>query len=121
MGRYATRRILQIIPLMLGISLIVFLIIQAAPGGPEGIMLQSGLMIDPQVIEAYRHRLGVDQPIYIQYFKWISAALSGDLGMSFTSARPVSGYDCGTPPRDSGTDDGFIHIGGVNCYSDGYL
>jgi peptide/nickel transport system permease protein len=89
MGRYATRRILQIIPLMLGISLIVFLIIQAAPGGPEGIMLQSGLMIDPQVIEAYRHRLGVDQPIYIQYFKWISAALSGDLGMSFASARPV--------------------------------
>jgi peptide/nickel transport system permease protein len=74
---------------MLGISLIVFLIIQAAPGGPEGIMLQSGLMIDPQVIEAYRHRLGVDQPIYIQYFKWISAALSGDLGMSFASARPV--------------------------------
>ena len=89
MGRYATRRFLQIIPLMLGISLIVFLIIQAAPGGPEGIMLQSGLMIDPQVIEAYRHRLGVDQPIYIQYFKWISAALSGDMGMSFTSSRPV--------------------------------
>jgi peptide/nickel transport system permease protein len=77
------------IPLMIGISLIVFLIIQAAPGGPEGMMLQSGLTVDPKVIEAYRHRLGVDQPIYIQYFRWISAALSGDLGISYTSTRPV--------------------------------
>ncbi len=90
MARYTIRRILQMIPLMLGISLILFLIIQAAPGGPEGIMLQSGMMIDPSVIEAYRHRLGVDQPIYIQYFKWIFAALSGDLGFSFQTSRPVA-------------------------------
>jgi peptide/nickel transport system permease protein len=48
------------------------------------------LTIDPKVIEAYRHRLGVDQPIYIQYFKWISTALSGDLGISYTSTRPVA-------------------------------
>lgn len=89
MGRYTTRRILQMIPLMIGISLIVFLIIQAAPGGPEGMMLQSGLTVDPSVIEAYRHRLGVDQPIYVQYFKWITAFLSGDLGISYTSTRPV--------------------------------
>lgn len=89
MGRYTIRRILQMIPLMLGISVILFIIIQAAPGGPEGMMLQSGLTIDPSVIEAYRHRLGVDQPIYIQYFKWISAALSGDLGISYQTTRPV--------------------------------
>jgi peptide/nickel transport system permease protein len=77
------------IPLLIGISLIVFLIIQAAPGGPEGMMLQSGLTVDPKVVEAYRHRLGVDQPVYVQYFKWISAAISGDLGISYTSTRPV--------------------------------
>ena len=87
MGKYITRRVLQMIPLMIGISLIVFLIIQAAPGGPENMMLQSGLTIDQRVIEAYRHRLGVDQPIYIQYFRWISAALSGDLGISYITAR----------------------------------
>jgi peptide/nickel transport system permease protein len=90
MGRYTIRRILQMIPLMLGISLILFLIIQAAPGGPEGIMYQSGMMIDPSVVAAYRHRLGVDQPIYIQYFKWITAALSGDLGYSFETSRSVA-------------------------------
>ena len=79
MGRYLVRRLLQMIPLLIGISLIVFLIIQAAPGGPEGMMLQSGLTVDPKVVEAYRHRLGVDQPVYVQYFKWISTAISGDL------------------------------------------
>jgi peptide/nickel transport system permease protein len=89
MGRYAIRRVIQMIPLLIGISLILFLIIQAAPGGPEGMMLQSGLTVDPKVIEAYRHRLGVDQPIYIQYFKWISAAISGNLGISFSTTRPV--------------------------------
>jgi peptide/nickel transport system permease protein len=89
MGRYTIRRILQMIPLMVGISLIIFLIIQAAPGGPEGMMLQSGLTVDPSVIEAYRHRLGVDQPIYVQYYKWITAFVSGDMGISYTSTRPV--------------------------------
>ena len=90
MGRYTIRRILQMFPLMVGISLVIFLIIQAAPGGPEQMMLQSGLTIDPSVIEAYRHRLGVDQPIHVQYFKWITAFLSGDMGISYSSTRPVS-------------------------------
>jgi len=90
MTRYIARRVLQMIPLMLGISVVLFLIIQAAPGGPEGMMLQSGLTIDPSVVEAYRRRLGVDQPVYVQYFKWLSAALSGDLGFSFQSSRPVA-------------------------------
>ncbi|HEX2979857.1 MAG TPA: ABC transporter permease [Anaerolineaceae bacterium] len=90
MGKYAIRRILQMIPLLIGISLVLFLVIQAAPGGPEQMMLQSGLTIDPAVIEAYRHRLGVDQPIYIQYFKWISSAVTGDLGISFATTRPVA-------------------------------
>ena len=98
MGRYAFRRVLQMIPLLIGISLILFLIIQAAPGGPEGMMLQSGLTVDPKVVEAYRHRLGVDQPIYIQYFKWISAAVSGDLGISYTSTQGVAGMLMGRLP-----------------------
>jgi peptide/nickel transport system permease protein len=77
------------IPLLLGISLVLFLIIQAAPGGPEGMMLQNGLTIDPKIVEAMRHRLGVDQPVYIQYFKWLGTMLSGDMGFSFSTARPV--------------------------------
>jgi len=87
---YVGRRILQMIPLVFGISIVLFAVIQAAPGGPEGALLESGRFIDPQVIEAYRQRLGLDQPVWIQYFRWIGAALSGDLGISFSTTRPVA-------------------------------
>ncbi len=87
---YTARRLLQMIPLLLGISIVLFAVIQAAPGGPEGALLESGRFIDPAVIEAYRERLGVDQPLHIQYVRWLSAALSGDLGTSFSTTRPVA-------------------------------
>ncbi|MDX1403389.1 MAG: ABC transporter permease [Woeseiaceae bacterium] len=87
---YSARRLLQMIPLLFGISIVLFAVIQAAPGGPEGALLESGRFIDPAVIEAYRERLGVDQPVYIQYLRWLSAALSGDLGTSFSTTRPVA-------------------------------
>jgi peptide/nickel transport system permease protein len=87
---YIGRRILQMIPLVFGISVVLFAVIQAAPGGPEGALLESGRFIDPQVIEAYRQRLGVDQPVHIQYVRWLGAALSGDLGISFSTTRPVA-------------------------------
>ena len=87
---YIGRRILQMIPLVFGISVVLFAVIQAAPGGPEGALLESGRFIDPQVIEAYRERLGVDQPVHIQYVRWLGAALSGDLGISFSTTRPVA-------------------------------
>jgi peptide/nickel transport system permease protein len=90
MSTYIGRRLLQMIPLLLGISIIVFAIIQAAPGGPEGSLLESGRFIDPQVIENYRARLGVDKPIHIQYVRWLSAAVTGDLGISFSTTRPVA-------------------------------
>jgi len=81
---------LQMIPLVFGISLVLFAVIQAAPGGPEGALLESGRFIDPQVIEAYRERLGLDRPVYVQYVRWLGAALSGDLGVSFSTTRPVA-------------------------------
>lgn len=87
---YVGRRILQMVPLVFGISLVLFAVIQAAPGGPEGALLESGRFIDPDVIEAYRQRLGVDRPVPVQYVRWLTAALSGDLGISFSTTRPVS-------------------------------
>jgi peptide/nickel transport system permease protein len=77
------------IPLLLGISVVIFIIIQAAPGGPEETLLDRGLFVDPAAIDAYRERLGVDQPVIIQYFKWIGAMLTGDMGVSFQTQRPV--------------------------------
>ncbi len=90
MGRYVARRLIQTIPLLIGISIIIFLVIQAAPGGPETVFLGTGRFVDPEIIEQYRVRLGLDQPIHIQYLRWIGAAVRGDLGYSYTAARPVS-------------------------------
>jgi peptide/nickel transport system permease protein len=87
---YIGRRLLEMIPLVFGISVILFAVIQMAPGGPEGSLLETGRFIDPSVIEAYRARLGVDQPVHIQYVRWVSAAAMGDLGTSFSTTRPVS-------------------------------
>jgi len=90
MGHYVVRRLFQMIPLLIGISIIMFALIQAAPGGPEAMFFESGRFINPKVVESYRHRLGLDQPVPIQYFKWLEAALTGDFGLSFSTTRPVS-------------------------------
>ncbi|MEJ2203194.1 MAG: ABC transporter permease [Gemmatimonadota bacterium] len=89
MTAFITRRILQMIPLVFGITVVLFAVIQAAPGGPEGALLESGRFIDPEVIEAYRQRLGVDQPVPVQYVRWLAGAVRGDLGISFSTTRPV--------------------------------
>ncbi|NNM34199.1 MAG: ABC transporter permease [Gemmatimonadetes bacterium] len=73
----------------LGISIIVFAVIQAAPGGPETMLFQSGRIVDEAAVEAYRNRLGLDQPVPVQYVRWLGAAVTGDLGMSFARNRPV--------------------------------
>lgn len=76
-------------PLMVGISIVVFALIQAAPGGPEAALLSSGRFVDPSVVEAYRIKLGVDQPVPVQYLRWAATALTGDLGVSYATTRPV--------------------------------
>ena len=89
MGRYVVRRTIQMIPLFIGISIIIFLVIQAAPGGPETTLLATGRFVSPEILAAYRVRLGLDQPLVVQYFRWLGTALTGDLGYSYTTAQPV--------------------------------
>ena len=89
MGSYISRRLLQMAPLMFGISIVVFTLIQLAPGGPEAALLSSGRFVDPSVVAAYRVKLGVDQPVPVQYVRWAATALTGDLGMSYATTRPV--------------------------------
>lgn len=90
MANYITRRLLQMLPLMVGISIVVFGLIQAAPGGPEAALLSSGRFVDPSVVAAYRVKLGVDQPLPVQYVRWATAAATGDLGLSYATTRPVA-------------------------------
>jgi len=85
---YLIRRLVGTIPVLLLISLLVFFLIQAAPGDPT-LMLLGEDTTAADIAEAKR-RWGLDQPVYIQYLKFITAALTGDLGKSFRFAEPVS-------------------------------
>src|SRR5262245_55177611 len=83
------RRALQALPLLLLISLLVFLLIHAAPGGPLAIYL-SNPNVRPEDIERLRRALGLDRPLWLQYWSWLVAFVRGDWGFSFSDGRPVA-------------------------------
>lgn len=91
MTRYALRRLAAVVPLLLGVSVLLFALIQAAPGGPEAALMAVGRAPDPAAVAAYRERLGVDRPVPEQYVRWLGAALQGQLGTSYATGRPVAG------------------------------
>src|ERR1700704_4124684 len=88
MGPFLIRRVLQSLPLLLLISLVVFLLIHAAPGGPLAIYL-SNPNVRPQDIERLRRALGLDEPLWRQYLSWLAAFAQGAWGYSFSAGRPV--------------------------------
>lgn len=89
MFTYAVRRTLQAIPLLLLISIILFSILHAMPGG--GLAAYAGNPHLTQAdIERLRHNLGLDQPVPIQYVKWLGKVLTGDLGWSNMNSTPVT-------------------------------
>jgi len=85
---YLLRRLLGAIPLLLGILTIIFFIIHLAPGDPTARFFNPN--VSPEVIEQMRRNLGLDQPLHVQYFKWLGAFLRGDFGYSFGQMRPIS-------------------------------
>ena len=93
MGGYVAKRVLQAIPLLLGIATITFFIVHLAPGDPMNIYLerqQERREMDPRLIERIREKYGLDQPLPVQYVKWIGNLARGDLGESFRYRRPVA-------------------------------
>lgn len=88
MGAFILRRLLGAIPLLIGIVTILFFVLNLAPGDPT--MLYFNPNMPPEVIEQLRRNFGLDQPLYIQYFRWVSAFVVGDFGFSFAQSRPVS-------------------------------
>ncbi|HEX2095513.1 MAG TPA: ABC transporter permease [Longimicrobiaceae bacterium] len=85
---YLLRRLLGAIPLLLGVLTIIFFIIHLAPGDPTARFFNPN--VSPEVIEQMRRNLGLDQPLHVQYFKWLSAFVRGDFGYSFGQMRPIS-------------------------------
>ncbi len=93
MASYVVRRLLQAIPLLLGIATITFFVVHLAPGDPLDMFLEPSLrrQVDPEAIELMRQKYGLDRPLHVQYVKWLGNLLQGDLGESFRYRRPVAG------------------------------
>ena len=87
MGAYALRRLLQLPLVLLGISLVVFLIMALLPGDPALAIL--GPYATPDALATLRAELGLDQPLWRRFVDWLGAALRGDLGQSISLQRPV--------------------------------
>ena len=88
MLNYIGKRILHLIPVLLGMTFIVFLIIRAIPGNPAQIIL--GQQASKESIEALTEKLGLNNPWYIQYFDYLKGILTGDLGDSLRTRQPIS-------------------------------
>ena len=95
MLRYIARRVLYMIPTLLVVSMVAFLIIQLPPGSYMDSMVAAldaqGVELDAALLAQLRQRYGLDDPIYVQYWKWISGIIfRGDFGFSFQWNQPVS-------------------------------
>ena len=87
MGRYAITRFLTIVPVLIGVSLIVFSFTHLIPGDPAVAML--GERATPERVQEVRAQLGLDRPLYTQYFIYVGKILHGDLGASILRGDPV--------------------------------
>ena len=88
MSRYIVNRLLLMVPTLFGVALLVFVLLRLAPGDPVQMLLE-GANVTQQVVEAERARLGLDQPLYVQFARWMGGILRGDFGVSIWTGRPV--------------------------------
>ena len=89
MSHYILRRVLSMVPVLLLVSMLAFALLYVLPGDPAVAMLGENAG-NPQIYQALRHDLGLDQPLYLQYLTWLGRVLHGDLGHSIRTSEPVS-------------------------------
>lgn len=87
MTRYIAQRTFSLIPVLIGVTLLIFLVMQLAPGDPAQIML--GPKATETSLAQLRHELGLDQPLHIQYVRWLARVLRGNWGRSIQLRREV--------------------------------
>src|SRR5919197_766399 len=85
---YVLKRLVFAIVMLFGVTVILFTLMQLAPGGPEAVLI--GGEFSQEAATQIRQRLGLDRPFLTQYLTWAAAALRGDLGRSFKSGEPVA-------------------------------
>ena len=89
MLKYVVKRLLYAIPVFLGITFVIYLLINLAPGGPLAILASSGEMSQAD-LEAMKVTLGLDKPIVVRYFLWLVDLFRGDLGTSYRTSQDVA-------------------------------
>jgi peptide/nickel transport system permease protein len=89
MKRLVLSRLLDLVLVVIGVSIIVFLMIRLIPGDAVAIMLGANTEVTPEAMAQLRARIGLDQPLPVQYLHWALAALQGDLGTSLWTGHPV--------------------------------
>jgi peptide/nickel transport system permease protein len=88
MVRFIVRRLLLLVPILIGVSILVFIWIRALPGSPAESLL--GERATPATIERLREEYGLNQSVFVQYEKYMETTLKGDFGYSIASRRPVT-------------------------------
>ncbi|MBO7681918.1 MAG: ABC transporter permease [Clostridia bacterium] len=92
MTKYIGKRLLSLIPILLGITFLTFLLLYIAPGDPaqKRLTSNSGIAVTQEQIDNMREEMGLNRPFLVQYGSWLGKALTGDLGTSYKDSRPVS-------------------------------
>ena len=85
---YALRRLIYLVPVALGVSLLVFALVHLAPGDPISAIVPPDA--PKEVVDKLKEYYGFDQPLPVQYFRWLGVTLTGDLGNSIGTGRPVA-------------------------------
>lgn len=88
MGSYLVRRVLLAIPILFAVLTLVFLLVRVAPGDPAVAAL--GDYASKEAVEALREKMGLNAPLYVQYFQFLAGLFRGDLGRSLINSRPVA-------------------------------
>ena len=89
MGAYVLRRLLLVVPTLLGASVLVFALMRLIPGDVVDVMLGSDVVMNPAERAILRAMFGVDQPLHIQYLRWLGSVLQGHFGTSLRTTQPV--------------------------------
>ena len=90
MAQHLTRRLLLMIPMAIGITLVLFVVTHIVPVNPLAVILTERSMDDPEAVRAATEKWGLDKPLPVQYLVYLGNLVQGDLGTSFKSKNPVT-------------------------------
>jgi peptide/nickel transport system permease protein len=88
LSRYLVRRLITAVPLLLGVTILVYGIMHAMPGDPMDFLIDPTM--DPASFQALKEELGLNKPLYVQYWQWLKKVVQGDFGWSIRYRRPVT-------------------------------